>query len=580
MTAANAAGTAKAVSAQPGSAGANPFSTVNVSPFLWCAPRRPRIFFSRPAAIRAFWPRVFSRRRRRRAPAREDHAPSRAQCRPRATRVGACTRLRRQTRDPAAPDAFPPPRVSTSSLPLPGREIFFSPEPRAPIDHVAHLPPRTLPQPRRKTWNLVSDESSDHIISWTADGRTFTVWNPDLMEREQLPNTFKHSNFASFVRQLNNYGFRKCHSDRFEFGVEGFERGKPELLVTLKRHDTPRSKKNTDKGKAAAAASRGKGRDTGGKGVPGGGAQSLELGAYGGITSEVEQLKRDRLLLLKEVMRLREEQSSTADEVRRLSARLQSTEQFQQQMMSFVQAAQDAGGNLANISFDAFANSMGADGMRRGVPRKRRQMFLPSVPHNLDPNAPAVGAASAADAGARPGPDRLAGVGAVTAPAASLREIDEMMPDLEGPDETQTDPDDALTHQMYGPLSPNPNAAIRLPENETGWLDGVDFLRGDADAAGDPFAGKSRGAVIRSMLRDDVANAEGEDARGLVGGAPDAFVSSILERGPSLEKQLSLGFLDGMSSAEIGDLVRDMQIGQEGDEISQRLETLRGAEAR
>ena len=31
-----------------------------------------------------------------------------------------------------------------------------------------------------------------------------------------------------------------------------------------------------------------------------------------------------------------------------------------------------------------------------------------------------------------------------------------------------------------------------------------------------------------------------------------------------------------MSSAEIGDLVRDMQIGREGDEISQRLETLGG----
>ena len=81
-------------------------------------------------------------------------------------------------------------------------------------------------------------------MSWTADGRTFTVWNPDQMEKEQLPNTFKHSNFASFVRQLNNYGFRKCHSDRFEFGVEGFEQGKPELLTTLKRHDAPRNKKS------------------------------------------------------------------------------------------------------------------------------------------------------------------------------------------------------------------------------------------------------------------------------------------------------------------------------------------------
>ena len=32
----------KTVSAQPGSAGSNPFSTVNVSPFLWCVPARPR----------------------------------------------------------------------------------------------------------------------------------------------------------------------------------------------------------------------------------------------------------------------------------------------------------------------------------------------------------------------------------------------------------------------------------------------------------------------------------------------------------------------------------------------------------
>lgn len=97
-----------------------------------------------------------------------------------------------------------------------------------------------------KTWNLVSNPANDDVISWTANGRTFTVWKPDLLEEKYLPETFKHSNFASFVRQLNNYGFRKCHSDRFEFGVTGFEKNKPELLTTLKRNEAPRMKSKTE----------------------------------------------------------------------------------------------------------------------------------------------------------------------------------------------------------------------------------------------------------------------------------------------------------------------------------------------
>lgn len=92
-----------------------------------------------------------------------------------------------------------------------------------------------------KTFNLVSDPATDSIISWSVDGTSFIVHRPDLsecsgpfaslscgssrlplnrpllaVERDLLPRTFKHSNFASFVRQLNNYGFKKCHTDRFE----------------------------------------------------------------------------------------------------------------------------------------------------------------------------------------------------------------------------------------------------------------------------------------------------------------------------------------------------------------------------
>lgn len=57
---------------------------------------------------------------------------------------------------------------------------------------------------------------------------------------------------------------------------------------------------------------------------------------------------------------------------------------------------------------------------------------------------------------------------------------------------------------------------------------------------------------------------------------PDQFVSSILERGPSLDTQMSLGFLERMSSAEIGDMVKDMNINQPlDDEFARRIREIK-----
>lgn len=56
-----------------------------------------------------------------------------------------------------------------------------------------------------KTYMLVEDPVTDDVISWNVDGTAFVVWQPAEFARDLLPTLFKHSNFSSFVRQLNTY---------------------------------------------------------------------------------------------------------------------------------------------------------------------------------------------------------------------------------------------------------------------------------------------------------------------------------------------------------------------------------------
>ncbi|TYK22925.1 heat stress transcription factor B-2b-like [Cucumis melo var. makuwa] len=91
---------------------------------------------------------------------------------------------------------------------------------------------RSVPTPfLTKTYQLVDDESIDHVISWNDDGSTFIVWNTMAFAKDFLPKYFKHNNFTSFLRQLNTY----VVSDRWEFANECFRKGKKQLLCEIQR---------------------------------------------------------------------------------------------------------------------------------------------------------------------------------------------------------------------------------------------------------------------------------------------------------------------------------------------------------
>ncbi|XP_012586151.1 PREDICTED: heat shock factor protein 4 [Condylura cristata] len=112
--------------------------------------------------------------------------------------------------------------------------------------------PRTEPGPSpvpaflSKLWALVGDPGTDHLIRWSPSGTSFLVSDQSCFAKEVLPQYFKHSNMASFVRQLNMYGFRKVVSmeqggllrperDHVEFQHPSFVRGHEQLLERVRR---------------------------------------------------------------------------------------------------------------------------------------------------------------------------------------------------------------------------------------------------------------------------------------------------------------------------------------------------------
>ncbi|XP_062524402.1 heat shock factor-d isoform X6 [Bombyx mori] len=96
-----------------------------------------------------------------------------------------------------------------------------------------------------KLWKLVNDSETNQLISWSPGGKTFVIKNQADFARELLPLYYKHNNMASFIRQLNMYGFHKITSvengglryekDEIEFSHPCFMKGHAYLLEHIKR---------------------------------------------------------------------------------------------------------------------------------------------------------------------------------------------------------------------------------------------------------------------------------------------------------------------------------------------------------
>lgn len=183
-----------------------------------------------------------------------------------------------------------------------------------------------------KTYDMVEDPATDVIVSWGPENNSFVVWDLPELAKQLLPKYFKHNNFSSFVRQLNTYGFRKVDPDRWEFANEGFLRGQKHLLKTINRRKSSQvhTQPQQPQGQNASVA------------------VCVEVGKFG-VEEEIERLKRDKNVLMQELVRLRQQQQTTDQQLQTVGQRLQGMEQRQQQMMSFLAKAMQNPGFLAQL---------------------------------------------------------------------------------------------------------------------------------------------------------------------------------------------------------------------------------------
>ncbi|KAH6661507.1 heat shock factor protein [Plectosphaerella plurivora] len=116
---------------------------------------------------------------------------------------------------------------------------------------------KQIPPFVQKLSSFLDEKRNVELIRWSDKGDSFVVLDEDEFAKTLIPELFKHNNYASFVRQLNMYGFHKRvglsdnsmraserkNKSPSEYSNPYFRRGHPNLLWLINKPKSGNKKK-------------------------------------------------------------------------------------------------------------------------------------------------------------------------------------------------------------------------------------------------------------------------------------------------------------------------------------------------
>jgi hypothetical protein len=119
-----------------------------------------------------------------------------------------------------------------------------------------------------KLHQILSNPEFQECICWNPHGQSWRILKPPVFEQVVIPLYFRHAKYASFMRQVNGWGFKRIVSgnDHNSYYHELFVRDCPQLCLKMKRMKKDGDSTADDKEKDSVGGSSDEHRHVGTKG--------------------------------------------------------------------------------------------------------------------------------------------------------------------------------------------------------------------------------------------------------------------------------------------------------------------------